>query len=279
MAMLQVATDSKGTPIELHYDDWGSGSPVVLIHGWPLSGRSWEGQIDALLDAGHRVVVYDRRGFGTSSQPREGYDYDTFTDDLKALLDHLDLREVTLVGFSMGGGEVVRYIGRFGTDRIAKAVLAAAVPPYLLKTDDNPDGGLDEATIAQFEGGVKGDRLAFLEGFTTGFFAAADRTDLVSEPQRAYARDIAAFASPKGTLDCIAAFGRTDFRDDVAKVDVPLLVIHGDSDGIVPFEVSGKRVHESVDGCELALIEGGPHGLNTTHPAEFNKALLAFLAK
>lgn len=278
MPMLQTDTEN-GSAVELYYEDHGEGQPVVLIHGWPLSGRSWENQVPALIAAGHRVITYDRRGFGESSQPWDGYDYDTFAADLNALLEHLDVRGATLVGFSMGGGEVVRYISTYGTDRVAKAVLAAAVPPYLYKSDDNPDGGLDDATIASFEGGVTGDRLAFLDGFTTGFFGAGDKTDLISEPQRLYARDIAAFASPKGTLDCIAAFGRTDFRDDLAKVTVPTLVIHGDSDGIVPFEVSGKRSHEAIADSELVLIEGGPHGLNATHAEEFNAALLAFLAK
>jgi non-heme chloroperoxidase len=277
MPKVTVGTEN-GTPIELHYEDHGAGAPVVLIHGWPLSGRSWEAQVPALVDAGYRVVAYDRRGFGASSQPWGGYDYDTFAADLQALLEHLDLRDVTLVGFSMGGGEVVRHIATYGTERVAKAVLAAAVPPYLLKSGDNPDGGLDEATIAQFEGGVKGDRLAFLDEFTKGFFAAGDRTDLISEPQRIYARDIAAFASPKGTLDCIAAFGRTDFREDAAKISVPTLVIHGDSDAIVPFEVSGKRSHELIENSRLILVEGGPHGLNATHADEFNRALLEFLA-
>ena len=278
MPMLQTDTEN-GSPVELYYEDHGSGAPVVLIHGWPLSGRSWEKQVPALIEAGHRVITYDRRGFGASSQPFEGYDYDTFAADLDKLLQHLDIRDATLVGFSMGGGEVVRYIGKYGTDRVAKAVLAAAVPPYLFKSDDNPDGGLDDEAIAGFEGGVKGDRIAFLDEFTTGFFAAGDRSDLISEPQRIYARDIAAFASPKGTLDCIAAFGRTDFRDDLKKVTVPTLVIHGDADGIVPFEVSGKRSHESIEGSELVLIEGAPHGFNATHAEEFNTALLAFLKK
>ncbi|MBA2389987.1 MAG: alpha/beta hydrolase [Geodermatophilaceae bacterium] len=277
MATLTVGTD--GPPVELHYEDQGSGTPVVLIHGWPLSGRSWESQVPALVAAGHRVITYDRRGFGASSQPWDGYDYDTFAADLDALLRHLDLTGVALVGFSMGGGEVARYIGTYGTERVAKAVFAAAVPPYLYKSEDNPDGGLDDATIEAFEGGVKGDRLAFLDGFTKNFFAAGEATDLISEPQRLYARDIAAFASPKGTLDCIAAFGRTDFRADLAAITVPTLVIHGDSDAIVPFEVSGRRTHETVSGSELVLIEGAPHGCNATHAAEFNQALLAFLAR
>ena len=276
MSKLTVGTENS-TPIELHYEDHGTGKPVVLIHGWPLSGRSWENQVPALIEAGHRVITYDRRGFGDSSQPWDGYDYDTFAADLNTLLTELDLREVTLVGFSMGGGEVVRYIATFGTDRIAKAVLAAAVPPYLYKSADNPDGGLDDATIASFQAGVTGDRIAFLDGFSTNFFTAGG--DLkVSQPQREYARDIAAFASPKGTLDCITAFGRTDFRGDLDKVTVPTLVIHGDSDGIVPFEVSGKRSAELIKGAQLVLIKGGPHGINASHAAEFNKALIEFLA-
>ena len=276
MTRLSVGTENNDQ-VELYYEDKGSGSPVVLIHGWPLSGRSWENQVPALIEAGHRVITYDRRGFGASSQPWNGYDYDTFADDLHALLVHLDLRDATLVGFSMGGGEVVRYLAKHGTDRVSKAVLAAAVPPYLYKSDDNPDGGLDDATIEQFQDGVRSDRLAFLDGFVSGFFTAGDRSDLVSEPNRLYNRDIAAFASPKGTLDCITAFGRTDFRGDIEKVTVPTLVIHGDADAIVPFEVSGKRSHESISGSTLALIEGGPHGLNVTHADEFNKALLDFL--
>lgn len=276
MAFVQVGNENSA-PVELYYEDHGSGSPVVLIHGWPLSGRSWENQVPALVEAGHRVITYDRRGFGDSSQPWSGYDYDTFAADLDTLLTYLDLRDAALVGFSMGGGEVVRYIGRYGTDRVAKAVLAAAVPPYLYKSDDNPEGALDDATIRQFQDGVRGDRIAFLDGFMTNFFAAGDRTDLISEPSRLYHRAIAEFASPKGTLDCIGAFSYTDFRGDLAKVTVPTLVIHGDSDAIVPFEVSGKRSHEAIADSSLALIEGAPHGLNATHAEQFNRALLDFL--
>jgi pimeloyl-ACP methyl ester carboxylesterase len=276
MARIQSGTENSA-PIELHYEDYGTGKPVVLIHGWPLSSRSWENQVPALVQAGHRVVAYDRRGFGKSSQPWGGYDYDTFAADLEALLVHLDLRGVTLVGFSMGGGEVVRYVSTYGTGRVANAVLASAVPPYLYKSADNPDGGLDDATIGGFEAGVRGDRIAFLDGFTTGFYSAG-KTLKVSEEQRLYARDIAAFASPKGTLDCIAAFGRTDFRGDLGKVTIPTLVIHGDSDAIVPFEVSGKRSAQAIDGAQLVVIKDGPHGVNASHPQEFNDALLAFLA-
>ena len=276
MANISVGTEN-GAPIELYYEDRGAGPPVVLIHGWPLSGRSWEKQVPALIAAGYRVITYDRRGFGWSSQPWNGYDYDTFAADLHALIEHLDLRDTTLVGFSMGGGEVVRYISTYGTERLSKAVLASAIPPYLYKTVENPEGGFDDATIADFEAGVKADRIAFLEGFTHAFFASGDRTDLISEPARIYHRDIAAFASPKGTLDCIKAFGRTDFRSDLAKLSLPTLIIHGDADALLPFEVSSKRAHAAIAGSTLALIAGGPHGLNVTHADAFNAALIDFL--
>ena len=275
MPMLKVNAQGR-TPVELHYQDQGEGKPVVLIHGWPLSGRAWEAQVPALVQAGYRVISYDRRGFGDSSQPWTGYDYDTLAADLDSLLTQLDLNAVTLVGFSMGGGEVARYLGKYGSKRIAKAVFAAAVPPFLYKSADNPEGGLDDATIAQFEAGVKGDRLAFLETFSANFFKAGDKMT-VSESQRVYARNIAAFASPKGTLDCIAAFGRTDFRGDLTKIKIPTLVIHGDADAIVPFEVSGARTHKAIAGSRLTLIKGAPHGLNLSHAAEFNKSLIEFL--
>ena len=274
--MIKVAIEANH-PVELHYEDYGVGKPVVLIHGWPLSGRAWEAQVPALVGAGHRVITYDRRGFGMSSQPWAGYDYDTFAADLDAVLTQLDLHDVTLVGFSMGGGEVARYIGTYGSARVAKAVFAAAVPPYLYKSTDNPDGGLDDATIAGFQSGIASDRLAFLDTFTENFFKAGGKVQ-VSESQRVYACSIAAIASPKGTLDCVAAFGRTDFRADLAKITVPTLVIHGDADAIVPFEVSGARTHKAIAGARLSLIKGGPHGVNLSHAAEFNQALLEFLA-
>ncbi|PGD89985.1 alpha/beta fold hydrolase [Bacillus wiedmannii] len=276
MAKITVGTENQA-PIEIYYEDHGTGKPVVLIHGWPLSGRSWEYRVPALVEAGYRVITYDRRGFGKSSQPWEGYEYDTFTSDLHQLLEQLELQNVTLVGFSMGGGEVARYIGKYGTNRVEKAVFAGAVPPYLYKSANHPEGVLDDVAIQEFENGVKSDRLAFLDEFTKGFFAAGDRTDLVSEPFRLYNRDIAAGASPKGTLDCIAAFSKTDFRGDLAKINIPTLVIHGDSDATVPFEYSGKLTHEAIPNSKVALIKGGPHGLNATHAKEFNEALLLFL--
>lgn len=276
MAFVQVDREN-GMPVELYCEDYGAGTPVVLIHGWPLSGRSWEPQIWALVEAGHRVITYDRRGFGKSSQPWTGYDYATLAADLDTLLQHLDVEGATLVGFSMGGGEVARYLARYGSRRVAKAVLAAAVTPFLHKTEGNPDGGLDDATIEDFEQSVEGDRIQFLDDFTRLFFAPANGEALVSEPRRLYYRDIAAFASPKGTLDCIKAFALTDFRADLEQIDVPTLIIHGDADQIVPFEVSGKRSHAMVADSRLALIDGAPHGCNATHSKQFNRALLDFL--
>ncbi|MDQ3901800.1 MAG: alpha/beta hydrolase, partial [Actinomycetota bacterium] len=269
MGRVTVGEDN-GTPVELYYQDHGSGPPVILVHGWPLSGRSWEHQVPALVEDGYRVITYDRRGFGASSQPWGGYDYDTFAADLHRLIEHLDLAGVTLVGFSMGGGEVARYVGRYGTERVAKAVFAAAVPPYLYKSADNPEGGIDDAALTGFHDGIRADRIAFVDQFVTNFFAVRGRTDLVSEPLRRYNVAIAAAASPKGTLDCTTAFTKTDFRGDLHTFTIPTLVIHGDSDAIVPFEVSGRRTAEAIDGSKLVLVPDAPHGLNVTHAQTFN---------
>ncbi|MCW2504132.1 MAG: hydrolase, alpha/beta fold family [Actinomycetia bacterium] len=276
MAYVRVGEEN-GAPIELYYEDHGSGDPVVLVHGWPLSGRSWEKQVPALVEAGYRVITYDRRGFGASSQPWDGYDYDTLAADLHRVLEHLDLTAVTLVGFSMGGGEVARYVSRHGTERVSKAVFAAAVPPYLYKSAANPDGAVDEATLTGFHDGIRTDRIAFVDQFVTNFFSVRGRTDLVSEPLRLANVAIAAGASPKGTLDCTTAFSRTDFRDDLKAFTMPTLVIHGDSDAIVPFEASGRRTAEMLPDAELVLVPDAPHGLNVTHSQVFNAELLAFL--
>jgi non-heme chloroperoxidase len=255
----------------------GAGRPVVLIHGWPLSGESWSAQVPALKDAGYKVVTYDRRGFG-KSDPGDSYDYDALSDDLANVLSDLDLTDVTLVGFSMGGGEVARYISRHGEDRLHSVVFAAAVPPALLQSDDNPDGPLTQEAADEMRSGLEDDRDAFFEDFTTTFFSAGD--DLkVSEDQRKEAVALCQQSNEEAALGCMKAFSTTDFREDLKKIDVPVLVIHGDSDGIVPFEGSGKRTHESIDGAELVLIEDAPHGLNLSHDEEFNSALLEFLEK
>jgi non-heme chloroperoxidase len=265
-----------GTPIELYFEDHGSGAPVVLIHGWPLSGRSWEKQVSVLVEDGYRVITYDRRGFGASSQTWDGYDYDTFAADLHALIEHLDLTEVTLVGFSMGGGEVARYVGRYGSERIAKAVFAAAVPPFLHKSPENPDGGVDDALLASFHEGIRADRFAFVDQFVTNLFTVGGRT-LVSEPLRLANVAIAAAASAKGTLDCATAFTMTDFRSDLSAFTIPTLVIHGDSDTTVPMEVSGARTADLVNDSKFVVVKGAPHGLTITHADTFNAELLGFL--
>jgi pimeloyl-ACP methyl ester carboxylesterase len=264
---------------KVHVEDTGgSGRPVVLIHGWPLSGAAWKDQIAALSGAGYRVVAYDRRGCGRSDKPRGGYDYDTLAEDLEGVLDELDLTDVTLVGFSMGGGEVARYVAKYGEQRLHSVVFAAAIPPYLLKTDDNPDGPLSPELAEQMESGLKDNRDAFFDQFTTMFFSAGDELK-VSEAQRQEAVALCRQSDQRAALGCMEAFGTTDFREDLPKITVPTLVIHGDSDGIVPLEGSGARTHAAVAGSELVVVRDAPHGLNTSHADEFNAALLAFLAK
>jgi len=262
-------------PTELYYYEQGVGQPVVLIHGWPLSHRMWESQITALSEAGYRVIAYDRRGFGQSGRPTAGYDYNTFAADLNELITQLDLRDVVLAGFSMGGGEVARYIGRYGTGRVAKAALLGAVPPFLLKTADNP-GGVDQAVFDGMLEGVRGDRIAFLADFFPHFYgldAEAERgSDLI-----AYSKWIAWAASPLATAQCIVAFGQTDFRADLAKFDVPTLVAHGDADQIVPLAISGQRAHDSIRGSRLEVLQGAPHGFAATHARQLNALLLQFL--
>jgi non-heme chloroperoxidase len=276
LPFVNVGQENSGN-IDLYYEDHGSGKPVVLIHGWPLSGRSWEKQMSVLLAAGHRVITYDRRGFGDSSKPTFGYDYDTFTEDLHKLVTKLDLREATLVGFSMGGGEVARYLGTRGADRIRKAVFIAAIPPFLLKSHDNP-GGLDGSVFDGIKAGVEGDRLAFLTSFFANFYNV-DVLDgkRISDQAVQLSWNVAAGASPKGTLDCVSAW-LTDFRKDLARIDVPTLVIHGDADRILPIEVTGKRTHEIVSQSRLVIVREGPHGLNWTHAEQVNKELLEFLS-
>jgi pimeloyl-ACP methyl ester carboxylesterase len=275
MAFISVAKENS-TDIELYYEDHGTGKPVVLVHGWPLSGRAWEKQVTALLGAGYRVITYDRRGFGDSSKPTFGYDYDTFADDLHKFITKLELREVALVGFSMGGGEVARYLGKYGSDRVKKAVFLASIPPFLLKTGDNP-AGVDAGVFEGIKQGIVADRPAFLTSFLANFF----NTDvlggkLVSEQVVQLSWNIAALASPKGTLDCVSAW-LTDFRKDLARIDIPTLVIHGDADRILPIAATGQRTSELVKGSRLVVVKGGPHGLTWTHAEEVNRELLGFL--
>ena len=249
---------------------------MVLIHGWPLSSASWEKQVPALLRAGYRVVTYDRRGFGNSSRPATGYDYDTLGDDLHKLLTKLDLRDATLVGFSMGGGEVARYLGRYGSERVKKAVFISSITPCLLKSPDNP-AGVDGAVFDGIKQAILADRPAFLTSFLANFYNLhVFGGKKVSEEVVRLNWNIAAAASPKGTLDCVQAW-LTDFRDDITRIELPTLVIHGDNDRIIPFAVSGSRTHEAVRGSRLMVVAGAPHGLNWTHAEEVNRELLAFL--
>jgi pimeloyl-ACP methyl ester carboxylesterase len=262
----------------LHVDDTGgTGRPVVLIHGWPLSGEAFAAQVPALQAAGYRVITYDRRGFGRSDKPAKGYTYDTLTEDLHALLEQLDLTDVTLVGFSMGGGEVARYFSKYGAERLRSVVFASAVPPYMLQTQDNPDGPLTKEAAADMTADLTKDEDSFYDGFTQEFFSVNGELK-VTETQRQEALALCKQADKKAALACMQAFGSTDFRDDLLKVAVPSLILHGDGDATVPFEGSGQRIHAALPGSDLHVIKGAPHGCNVSHPDEWNQALITFLA-
>jgi non-heme chloroperoxidase len=277
MSYVEVGKENS-TSIHLYYEDHGTGQPVVLIHGYPLSSSSWEKQLPALLAAGHRVIAYDRRGFGKSSQPTTGYNYDTFAQDLHQLVTHLKLRDFALVGFSMGGGEVVRYIGKYGSKDVSKAVIIGGVPPYLLKTADNPEG-VDHTVFEGIQKAVAADRYTFFTEFFKNFY----NTDVnlgkrVSEQAVQASWNVAAISSATASLECVPTW-HEDFRNDVAKVDVPTLVIHGDADRIVPFSSAGQRTAKLINGAELVVIKDGPHNVAWTHADEVNSALTQFLAK
>ncbi|MFG2921850.1 alpha/beta fold hydrolase [Streptomyces sp. NPDC048305] len=276
MPYIKVA-EGNSAPVELYYEDHGTGRPVVLIHGWPLNGASWERQTAALLASGHRVITYDRRGFGRSDQPSDGYDYDTFASDLNEVLTALDLDDVTLVGFSMGTGEVTRYLGRYGSARVAKAAMIGVVPPFLLKTDDNPTG-VDAGVFKGIEEAIVADRFAFMTDFLADFYNVdVLGGDRISEQAVQASWNVAAGASAKATLDCVQAW-LTDFRADLPAFDIPTLIIHGDADRTLPIGATAIPLSKSIAGAELKVIPGGPHGLLWTHADEVNAALLAFLA-
>jgi len=275
MPYVNVGQENSGA-IDLYYEDHGSGKAVVLVHGWPLSGASWEKQVAALLAAGHRVITYDRRGFGRSSQPSTGYDYDTFAQDLDKLVTKLDLRDFALVGFSMGGGEVARYLGKYGSKRVSKAVFISSVPPFLLKTADNPEG-VDGSVFEGIQKAIAADRPAFLSAFLANFY----NVDVlggsrISDQAVQSSWNVAVAASAKGTLDCVPAWG-SDFRKDLTRIDVPTLVIHGDADRILPITATGIRTQKAVKGARLAVVEGGPHGVTWTHAEKVNTELVSFL--
>ena len=263
-------------PIELYYEDHGAGRPVVLVHGWPLSGASWEKQVVALLAAGHRVITYDRRGFGQSSKPSTGYDYNTFAADLDRLMTKLDLRGVTLVGFSMGGGEVARYLSKYGSERVAKAVFVAAIPPFLLKAANNPSG-VDGSVFEGIKQAIAADRPAYLSAFFQNFYNLdVLGGKLVSSQVVQYNWNVAAGASAKGTLDCVSAW-LTDFRPDLSSIDVPTLILHGDADRILPIAATGIPLAKGIKGAQFVVVEGGPHGITWTHAEKVNAELVRFL--
>jgi non-heme chloroperoxidase len=264
--------------IELYYEDHGKGLPVILIHGYPLSGASWEKQVPVLLNAGHRVITYDRRGFGKSSQPTTGYNYDTFAEDLHKLIAHLELREFALVGFSMGGGEVARYFGKYGSKGVSKAVILSGVPPYLLKTPDNPEG-VDGSVFEGIEKAITTDRYAFFTEFFKNFY----NTDVllnkrVSEQAVQASWNVAAFSSATASLACVPSW-HEDFRKDVAKIDVPTLVMHGDADRILPISAAGARTGKLIKGARMVVVKDGPHCISWTHADEVNTELVKFLGK
>ncbi len=276
MPYVRTGEENSGD-IELYYEDHGSGHAVILIHGYPLSGASWEKQVPALLAAGYRVITYDRRGFGKSSQPTTGYNYDTFAQDLNKLILHLRLKDFSLIGFSMGGGEVARYLGKYGTKNVRKAVIIAGVPPYLLKTADNPEG-VDGSVFDGIQKAVETDRYAFFTEFFKNFY----NTDLllgkrISEQAVQASWNIAAGSSAAASFGSVPAW-HEDFRADVARIDIPTLVIHGDADRILPIGAAGQRTAKLIKGAQYVVIKDGPHAVNWTHADEVNAELLKFLA-
>jgi non-heme chloroperoxidase len=275
MPFVRAGTENSAG-VEIYYEDHGAGRPVVLIHGYPLSGRAWDKQVPVLLEAGYRVITYDRRGFGKSSQPAAGYDYDTFAADLNTLLEHLDLDDAVLVGHSMGTGEVTRYLARYGSARVAKGVLVAPIPPYLLQATDNPEG-VPQGLFDGFAQAARADTPAWMTGFLASFY----NTDtllgtLVSDQALAASWNLAVTASATAAVACIATWA-TDFRDDLPKIDVPILVIQGDADQVLPLDKTGQRLPALIKDAQLVVVEGGPHAIPWTHAAQVNTALLGFL--
>jgi non-heme chloroperoxidase len=275
MPYITVGKENSGR-IDIYYEDHGEGQPVVLIHGFPLNGASWEKQVPALLDAGHRVITYDRRGFGKSSQPASGYDYDTFAADLDALLEHLDVYGAVLAGHSMGTGEVTRYLGRYGPARVAKGVLISPIPPYLLQAGDNPDG-VPQGLFDGFAQAARADTPAWMKGFLDNFYNADTlRGTRVSDQAYQASWNLAVTASATAAVACISTW-TTDFRDDLPKIDVPTLVIHGDADQVLPLDKTAKRLPGLIKDVQLTVVEGGPHAIPWTHAGQVNTALLDFI--
>jgi len=275
MPFATVGAENSGS-IEIYYEDHGTGSPVVLIHGFPLNGASWEKQVPALLGAGHRVIAYDRRGFGKSSQPTIGYEYDTFAEDLNTLMTKLDLRDATLVGFSMGTGEVTRYLGTYGSDRVRKAALLGPIPPFLLKTDDNPEG-VDQSVFDGIKAAIVADRPAFMKSFLDNFYNVDKLGGTrISDQAWQMSWNVGVTASAIGTLACVTTW-LTDFRADLPKIDVPTLVVQGTEDRILPIDSTGRRLPGLIKDVRLVEVPEGPHNIGWTHHEEVNDALLDFL--
>lgn len=264
---------SDGTSI--YFKDWGAGKPVLFSHGWPLDADMWDNQLNFLAENGYRVIAFDRRGFGRSDQPWTGYDYDTFASDINDLIISLDLQNVTLVGFSMGGGDVTRYINNYGTSRVDGLVLLGAVTPLFGQKEDYPQG-VEASVFAGIQAGLRKDRAQFISDFATPFYGT-NAGQTVSEGVLTQTLNIALLASLKGTLDCVTAFSTTDFRPDMAKVDVPTLVIHGSNDQVVPFETTGKVAAEMIEGAQLKVYDNAPHGFAVTHSDRLSADLLEFL--
>ncbi|QJX45718.1 alpha/beta hydrolase [Hymenobacter taeanensis] len=275
MSYIKAGTDANGNDVKLHYIDQGEGNPIVLIHGWPASYEMWEYQLAELPKHGHRVVAYTRRGFGNSSKTWEGNEYDTLADDLKAVLDTLDLQNVTLVGFSMGGGEVARYMSRHGGARVSKVAFVSAVTPFLLKTDNNPDGA-DKEVFDKMVEGINKDRFDFLQTFGKQFFGVGVISHPVSQATLDWMQSMCQLASPRATEQGVYAFAATDFRQDLAAIQVPTLVIHGGSDDTVPAKVSGERMTQFVPHAQFVEYSGAPHGLFITEKDRLNRDLLVF---
>ncbi|WP_194899061.1 alpha/beta fold hydrolase [Catenulispora pinisilvae] len=279
--MARVTVDKENhLPVDIHYEDRGSGRPVVLIHGWPLSVGQWEFQVPVLLAAGHRVVTYDGRGFGASAKPRGGYDPDTLAADLHMLLEHLDLREATLVGFSSGACTAVRYLSRFGNQRIARLALVSMAGPYLRRTGAHPEGFLEDSKLREYQRCLTDDRVSFLHRFATKFFEIAGTSasrPVMPQPLHTRVIMLAAAASHRGMAESLGQAAATDFRNDLRAITVPTLVVHGEADAVLPVESTGVLVAEAVSGCRLVRMQGAPHGLIVTRAAEFNRELMAFL--
>jgi non-heme chloroperoxidase len=276
MKTVQRAEAGTGESIELSYCDYGQGQPVILIHGWPLSKEMWEYQLEALVSAGFRVIKYDRRGFGKSSKPWDNYDYDTLADDLNEIIEQLDLNNVVLIGFSMGGGEVVRYLSNHSDRRVAKIVLIGSVTPFLGKADDNQDG-VDPSIFQKMIDGIREDRINFLVDFGKQFFGVNLVNHPVSSPLLNYYCLMASDAPSHSTQKCVHSFAFTDFRKDLDNIKVPALVIHGDKDQTVPIEISGKKTAELIHGAQYLVYEGAPHGLFYTHKDRLNEDLIKFI--